>query len=196
MDRVEKPKIEKLGVEEKRRRGVLGQRAEGRGAEPSSCRIMGKEEPGGVDEGAGPEIEEAAEKYQGAPGSAGGFSREKVTLKENPDGEGEKAGAGAGGHHPAGTQWGPNRDGGSGAVGDLAQDVLRVGGSGVTGHGPGVGESLPRETPGSCGCGEGGASKQSPGSGEEVVPGGEHERGEGSAFGLRSSRGEKKQNET
>jgi transposase InsO family protein len=168
-----------------------GPGGEGGGPEPSSCRIIGEEESDGVDAGVGQKIEEAAEKYQGAPGSAGGFSREKAlgTLKENPDGEREKAGAGAGGHHPTGAQWGFDRDGGSGAVGDLAQDVLRVGGSGPAGHGPGVGESCSRETPCSSGCGEGGASKQSPGSGEKVVLSGEDDRGEGSAFGLRSSRG-------
>jgi transposase InsO family protein len=152
-----------------------GPGGEGGGPEPPSGRIIGEEEPGGVDEGAGPEIEEAAEKYQGAPGSAGGVNREKAlaTLKEDPDGEGEKAGAGAGIHHPAGTQRGSNRDGGSGAVGGITEDVLRVGGSGFAGHGVGVGESLPRETPCSSGRGEGGASKQSPGSGEEVVLSGE-----------------------
>jgi len=163
-----------------------GPGGEGGGPEPPSCRIIGEEEPGGVDEGAGPEIEEAAEEYQGAPGSAGGVNREKAlaTLKEDPDGEGEKAGAGAGGHHPTGAQWGFERDGGSGAVGDLAQDVLRVGGSGPESHGPGIGESFPREALCSSGCGEGGASKQSPGSGEKVVLSGEDDRGEGSAFGL------------
>lgn len=168
-----------------------GPGGEGGGPEPPSCRIIGEEEPGGVDEGAGQEIEEAAEKYQGAPGSAGGFSREKAlaTLKEDPDGEGEKACTGAGIHHPAGTQRGSNRDGGSGAVGGVTEDVLRVGGSGFAGHGPGVGESLPRETPCPSGCREGGAAKASPGSGETVVSGGEDDRGERSAFGLRSSRG-------
>jgi transposase InsO family protein len=168
-----------------------GPGGKGGGPEPPSCRIIGKEEPGGVDEGAGQEIEEAAEKYQGAPGSTGGFSREKAlaTLEEDPDGEGEKACAGAGIHHPAGTQRGSNRDGGSGAVGGVAQDVLRVGGSGPASHGPGAGESFPREALCSSGCGEGGASKQSPGSGEKVVLSGEDDRGEGSTFGLRSSRG-------
>ncbi len=37
------------------------------------------------------------------------------------------------------------RDGGSGAVGGVAQDVLRVGGPGPESHGPGLGESGPRE---------------------------------------------------
>jgi len=168
---------------------AAGPGREGGGLEPPTCRIIGEEEPGRVDEGVGQKIEEAAEKYQGAPGSAGGFTREKVTLKESPDGEGEKAGAGAGGRHPTGAQWENDRDGGGGAVGSVAEDVLRVGGPGFAGHGPGVGESLPREAPGSSGCGEGGASKQSPGSGETVVLSGEDDRGEGSAFGLRSSRG-------
>ena len=170
---------------------AAGPGREGGGLEPPTCRIIGEEEPGRVDEGVGQKIEEAAEKYQGAPGSAGGFSGEKAlaTFKEDPDGEGEKAGAGAGGRHPTGAQWENDRDGGGGAVGSVAEDVLRVGGPGFAGHGPGVGESLPREAPGSSGCGEGGASKQSPGSGEKVVLSGEDDRGEGSAFGLRSSRG-------
>ena len=168
-----------------------GPGGEGGGPEPPSCRIIGEEEPGGVDEGAGPEIEEATEKYQGAPGSAGGFNREKAlaTLKENPDGEGEKVGAGAGIHHPAGTQRGLDCDGGSGAVGGVAEDVLRVGGSGAESHGPGVGESCSREALSSSGCGEGGSPKESAGSGKKVVLSGEDDRGEGSTFGLRSSRG-------
>ncbi len=39
-----------------------GPGGEGGGLEPPSCRIIGEEEPGGVAEGAGQEIEEAAEK--------------------------------------------------------------------------------------------------------------------------------------
>ena len=152
-----------------------GPGGEGGGLESPSCRIIEEEEPGGVDEGTGQAIEEAAEKYPGAPGGAGSFSREKAlaTLKENPDGEGEEVGAGAGVHHSAGTQWGLNRDGGGGASGDLSQDVLRVGRSGVGGDGGDVGESSARQTPDPRGCGEGRASKESPGSGEEVVSGGE-----------------------
>ena len=168
-----------------------GPGGEGGGPEPPSCRIIGKEEPGRDDERAGQEIEEAAEKYQGAPGSAGGFNREEVLeiFKENPDGEGEEVGTGAGGHYPAGPQRGLDRDGGSGAVGDLAEDVLRVGGPSSASYGSGVGESCSREALSSSGCGEGGSPEESAGSGEKVVPGGEDDRGEGSAFGLRSSRG-------
>jgi transposase InsO family protein len=166
-----------------------GPSGEGGGLEPPSCRIIGEKEPRGVDEGAGPKIEEAAEKCQGAPGSAGGFHREKVIFKENPDGAREEVGAGAGSGHPTSAQWATDRDGGRRAVGDLAQDVLRVGGPGPESHGPGAGEPGSREAPGSRGCGEGRASEQSSGSGEKVVPCGEDHRGEGSAFGLRSSRG-------
>jgi transposase InsO family protein len=152
-----------------------GPGGEGCGPEPPSCRIIGEEEPGGVDEGAGPEIEEAAEKYQGAPGSAGGFSREKVlaTLKENPDGEGEKVGAGAGIHHPAGTQWGLDRDGGGGASGGIAEDVLRVGGARLGGDGLGVGKPSCWTTACACGRGEGRVSAAERGAGEKTVSGGE-----------------------
>jgi putative transposase len=157
----------------------------GGGLEPPSGRII-KEEPGRDDEEAGQEIEEGARKPEGRPGRAGGCSGEEdlAVLKENPDGEGEKACAGAGVHHSAGTQWGPNRDGGGGASGDLAQDVLRVGRSGVGGDGGGVGESSARQTPDPPGCGEGRASEESSGSGEEVGSGGEDDRGEGFAVGL------------
>jgi transposase InsO family protein len=152
-----------------------GPGGEGCGPESPSCRIIGEEEPGGVDEGAGPEIEEAAEKYQGAPGSAGGFSREEVlaTLKENPDGEGEKVGAGAGIHHPAGTQWGLDRDGGGGASGGIAEDVLRVGGARLGGDGLGVGKPSCWTTACPCGRGEGRASAAERGAGEKTVSGGE-----------------------
>jgi transposase InsO family protein len=162
----------------------------GGGLESPSCRII-KEESGRDDEGAGQKIEEAAGKPEGCPGTAGGCSREKglTTIKEAPDGAGEEACAGAGGHHSAGAQWGPNRDGGSGALRGVAQDVLRVGGSSSASHGPGVGESFSREARGPSGCGEGGATEGSAGFEEEVIPDGEDGRGERSAGGIRSSRG-------
>jgi putative transposase len=156
----------------------------GAGLEPPSGRII-EEESGGGDEKAGQEAEEAARRPEGLPGTAGDGSGEKgLAVKENPDGEGEKAGAGAGVHHPAGAQWGPDCDGGGGAVGGVAQDVLRVGGSGPGGHGPGVGESSARETPHSSGYGEGRTSREGTGPGEEVVSGGEDDRGEGFAVGI------------
>jgi transposase InsO family protein len=145
----------------------------GGGLEPPSGRII-EEESGGGDEEAGQEAEEGAGRPEGLPGTAGDGSGEKdLAVKENPDGEGEKAGAGAGVRHPGGAQWGPDREGGGGAVGGVAQDVLRVGGSGLGGHGSGVGESSGGEASGPPGCGEGGTSRESPGSGEEVVSGGE-----------------------
>jgi transposase InsO family protein len=157
----------------------------GGGLEPPPCRIIEKES-GGDDERAGQETEETPRQPEGPAGREGGCSGEKdlAALKENPDGEGEEACAGAGVHHSAGMQWGLKRDGGGGTSGDLAQEVLRVGGSGFAGHGPGVGESCSRETPRPSGCGEGGASEESPGSGEEVGSGGEDDRGEGAAIGI------------
>jgi len=156
----------------------------GGGLEPPSGRII-EEEPGRDDETAGQETEEAARRPEGPPGTEGGGRGEKgLAVEENPDGAGEKAGAGAGVHHLTGAQWGPDRDGGGGAVGDLPQDLLRVGGPGLGGHGPGVGESSGREAPHPSGCGEGRASNESPGSGEEVVSGGEDDRGEGFAVGI------------
>jgi transposase InsO family protein len=159
------------------------------GLESPSCRIIGKEKPGRDDEGAGQETEETARKPEGPPGTAGGCSREEAlaTIKEIPDGEGEKAGAGAGVDPLAGTQRGIDRDGGGREVGSIAQDVLPVGRSGSESHGPGAGESFSRKALCSSGSGEGGAPKESPGSGEKVVPDGEDDRGERSAFGLRSS---------
>jgi transposase InsO family protein len=155
----------------------------GGGLESPFGRII-EEEPCGDDEKAGQEAEEAARQSAGSPGTGGGGGEKALAVEENPDGAGEKAGAGAGVHHPTGAQWGPNRDGGGGAVGGVAQDVLRVGGSGLGGHGPGVGESSSRETPHPSGCGERRASDEDPGSGEEVVSGGEDDRGEGFAVGI------------
>ncbi len=162
----------------------------GSSLEPPSGRII-KEESGRDDEKAGQEAEEGARKPEGSPGRAGGGSGEKdlAVFEEKPDGEGEKAGAGAGVHHSTSTQWGHNRDGGSGAVEDFPQDVLRVGGTSSASDGPGVGESSARQTLGSPGCGEGGTPEGSAGFKEEVVPGGEDGRGERCAGGIRSSRG-------
>ncbi len=171
--------------------GTVAPRAsgEGGGLEPPSCSIIGEKKPIGDDEGAGQETEETARKPEGPPGTAGGCSGEKAlaTIKEIPDGEGEKTSAGAGIDHPPGTERGLNRDGGGGALEGVAQDLLRVGGSGPESHGSGVGETCSREAVCSSGCGEGGAPKASPGSGEKVVPGGEDDRGERSSFGIRSS---------
>jgi len=162
----------------------------GGGLEPPPCRII-EEESGGGDERVGQEDEEAARQPEGFPGRAGGYTGEKAiaALQENFDGAGEKAGAGAGVDHSAGAQRSPDRDGGCGATGDLPQDVLRVGGSGVGSHGPGAAEAFAREAPISIGCGEGRASEEGTGPGEKVVSGGEDDRGEGFSFGLRSSRG-------
>ncbi len=135
-----------------------GNGGEGGGLEPSPCRIIGEKEPGGAFAGDRQEVEEAAERHQSIPGTSGD-NREKV-IQENPNGRGEEAGEGASGDHPSGTQRETDGDGGGRAVGDLAQDVLRVGGSGSESHGPGAGESGSWENLYSPGSGEGGASRQ------------------------------------
>jgi transposase InsO family protein len=147
---------------------------EGGGLESPSGRII-KEEPGRNDETAGQETEEGARKPEGAPGRAGGCSGEKAlaVLKENADGEGEKACAGAGVHHSAGTQWGLERDGGGTAAGGIAEDVLRVGGARLGGDGWGVGKPSCWTTACPCGRGEERASAAERGAGEKTVSGGE-----------------------
>jgi len=134
-----------------------GNRGEGCGLKPPPCRIIGEEEPGGITSGDRQEIEEAAEKH--SSGNAD-INRETVIVKENADGRGEEVGPRAGGGHPYGAERETDGDGGSGAVGNLAEDVLRLGGPGLEGHGRGVGEPGPREAPCPPGSGEGGAPGQ------------------------------------
>ena len=136
-----------------------GNGGEGCGPEPPTCRIIGEEEPGGAAAGDRQEIEAVAEKHAGI-GTAGGASREKLIFKENSDGRGEEVGPGASSGHPGSAQRETDGDRRSGAVGGVAQDVLRVGGPGLKSYGPGLGEPGPRETPDPSGSGEGGASRQ------------------------------------
>jgi transposase InsO family protein len=135
-----------------------GNGGEGGGLEPPPCRIIGEEEPGGITAGDRQEIEAAGEEH---PGIAACARRENLILEGDPDGQGEGFGPGAGGGHPSGAERETDGDGGGGAVRDLAQDVLRMGGPGSYGHGRGVGEPGPRETPCPPGFGEGGASRES-----------------------------------
>ena len=160
-----------------------GSGGEGCGPEPPTGRIIGEEEPGGVASGNRQEIEAAAEEHSGI-GTFGGNNREKLILQEGPDGRGEEVVPGAGGGHPGSAQWETDRDGRGRAVGGIAQDVLRVGGPGLEGDGSGVGEPGSRETCGSCGSGERGASEGSTGPEEKITPCGADDRGEGSDYGL------------
>jgi transposase InsO family protein len=165
-----------------------GPGGEGGGLEPSTCRIIGEKEPSGASARNGQEIEAAAEEHFGV-GTCRGASRKKLILQGDSDGRGEEVGPGAGGGHPGGAQRETDGDGGSGAVRDLAEDVLRVGRPGLKSYGRGVGEPDSRETLHPPGSGEGGALEKSSRFGEEVVLSGEDDRGEGSAYGLRPSRG-------
>jgi hypothetical protein len=134
-----------------------GNRREGGGLEPPTCRIIGEKEPGGIPSGDRQEIEAAAEEH---PGVAACARRENLILGGDPDGQGEGFGPGAGGSHPGGAEREIDGDGGRGAVRGIAEDVLRVGGPGSYGHGRGVGEPGPREAFDSPGSGEGGTSRE------------------------------------
>jgi len=68
--------------------GASGAGGEGGGVESPPGRIIGEEKQDGGDEGAGPEVEGIAEEYPCVPGRAGDSNRERMTFKENPDGEG------------------------------------------------------------------------------------------------------------
>jgi transposase InsO family protein len=159
------------------------------GAEPSSCGIVGTEEQGRGDEGVGAAVNTSAvqdstqrEEPRQARGVAGGWSLEEglTILMEIEDGtettktpEGKGAGdcASAGAGDPTGTQWSVNGKGGSEAVGDLAQDLLRMGGAIPESDGSGAGESPSRKAACGCGRGERDASGEGPGVGEEALPG-------------------------
>jgi transposase InsO family protein len=151
-----------------------GSGGEGGGPEPPACRIIGEEEPGGIALGDRQEIEAVAAEHSSGNVAAG---REEVIVKEGPDGQGEGFGPGAGGGYPGSAQRETDGDGGSGAVRDLSQDVLRVGGPGLKGDGPSAGESGSREASDSCGSGEGGVAEGSGGLEEKVTPCGADDRG-------------------
>ena len=153
------------------------------GIELASCGIVGAEEQGRSDERVGAAFGPTAGEPSGqARGSEGGCNREDglTIFKEIEDGgdgrtaqegEGAEACAGAGAGDSPGAQWSLNGKGGSAAAGSVAQDVLRVGGEVPESHGSGVGESSCGKTACACGRGEGDASGEDSGVGEEAGPG-------------------------
>jgi len=153
------------------------------GIELASCGIVGAEEQGRSDERVGAAFGPTAGEPSGqARGSEGGCNGEDglTIFKEIEDGgdgrtaqegEGAEACAGAGAGDSPGAQWSLNGKGGSAAAGGVAQDVLRVGGEVPESHGSGVGESSCGKTACACGRGEGDASGEDSGVGEEAGPG-------------------------
>src|SRR4030067_875047 len=149
MEKIERPKVERLGMEEKKGRKVSGQTAE------QKCRA-GLSGWGAT----------AGEPGQ-ARGVTGDWNREKglTILGEIPDGgkrtatqegfsgEEQKACAGAGVGDPPGAQGSLNGKGGGESAGGIAQDILRVGGEVPKSHGVGVGESSSGKA--TCGWGRG-----------------------------------------
>jgi transposase InsO family protein len=167
--------------------------------ELASCGIIGAEESGWRDERIGGAFGQTSERSGQARGVAGDWSIEEglTILMEMADGgkgtvlqEGfgtgeEKTGASAGHGNPPGAQWSLNGKGGSEAVGGIAQDVLQMGGKVSQSHGPGIGESSCGEASSPYRRGEGETSGADPGVGEKALFGGEDDRGQGDAFGLR-----------
>jgi transposase InsO family protein len=171
-----------------------GPAASGRGGkrgsvESSSCGIVGTEEPGRGNERVGaavspPAVQESTQREEPRQTRAvtGGWSLEEglTILMEIGDGteatEGRKGqGAGdcasAGMGDPPGAQWTLNGQGGGEEPGDLAQDLLRVGGAVPESDGTSLGESSRGEAACGCGRGEGDASGEGAGVGEEALPG-------------------------
>jgi len=167
---------------------------ENSGIELASCGIVGAEEQGRSDERIGAAFGSTTGEPggQATRGAAGGISRERdlMILGEIPDGrkgkeaqeglggEEQRACTGAGVGNSPGAQWSVNYKGRGEAAGGIAQDVLRVGGEVAESHGSGVGESPCGEAASGCGRGEGDASGEDPGVGEEARYGRGGDRGE------------------
>jgi transposase InsO family protein len=144
---------------------------------PASCGIVGAEEQGRSNERTGATFDPTPGDQ--ARGASGGCSRQEglTVFKEIGDGgkqtaaqegEGAEARMGAGVGDSQGAQRSLNGQGGSEASGGITQDVLRMGREIPESHGPGLGESFCREAPCAYGRGEGGASGEGPGVGEEA----------------------------
>ncbi len=180
------------------------------GIEFSSCSIVGTEEQGRGDERVGPTVspppvQDSTQREESRQtwGVAGDWSLEEglTILMEIRDGaettraqEGKGTGdcTSAGVCDPPGAQWSLNGKGGSEAAGDLAQDLLRVGGAIVESDGPGAGDSPRGEATCGCGRGERDASGESSGVGKEALHGREKDRGQrnlGALWGV-SGRGD------
>jgi transposase InsO family protein len=178
-----------------------GPGAERGGAEPSTCGIVGAQEQGRVDQRVGTAFgQTAGDPDTQTRGVAGGFIGEEglrisreiwdgadATEAQEEEGAGDCASAGGG--DPPGAKRSVNGQGGSETAGDIAQDLLRVGGALPPSHGLGAGESAFREASCSSGRGEGGASGTGEGVGEEALAGREDHRGQRNPGGLRGVSG-------
>ncbi len=180
--------------------------------ELASCGIIGAEEQGWDDERIGAAFGQSSGEPDPASGeAAGSWSREVGTtryredltiFRGNADGtkttaiqEGfvrgeQKTCTGAGVGNSPGAQWSLNGKGGSGVVGSVPQDVLRVGREIPQCHGFGAGESSCGKAVHACGRREGEASGTDPEVGEETLFGGEDHRGQGDVSGLRHVSGQ------
>ena len=157
------------------------------GIESSTCSIVGTEEQRRDDEKVGaafspPSVQDPTQREESkqARGFAADWSLEEglTILMEIEDGaeameaqEGEGTCASAGIGDSPGAQRSVNGKGRSEASRDIAQDLLRVGGTVLKSDGSCLGESLCRKTICGCGRGERDASEAGSGVGEETLPG-------------------------
>ena len=151
--------------------------------ESASCGIIGNEKQ----DGGGQELRGAPGETprQNDPGeqdrkAEGDRSREETLIvseersnggesaEEGLGGGEQKACSGAGDSDSSGAKRSSDGKGGSEAAGDIAKDLLRVGGEVPQSHGPGAGEPLCGEAFCARGRGEGDASGEGPGAGEEA----------------------------
>jgi transposase InsO family protein len=173
--------------------GLDGERG---GVEPASCGIVGAQEQGRVDKGAGAAFGSPAGQFGTQAGGVAGDCngeealtifreiRDGAEAREAQKGEGVGACPPAGAGDPPGAQRSPNGKAGGSASGSVAQDLLRVGGEVPQSHGSGSGESPRREVVRTCRRGEGETSRADPGAGEETLPGRENRRGQRDLGGL------------
>jgi transposase InsO family protein len=131
--------------------------AERGGIEPATCGIVGAQEQGRVNQKVGtafgPTAGDCGIQTRGVAGGCTGEEGLRIfreigdgadaTEAQEEEGAGGCASAGTG--DSSGAQWSPNGKGGGRASGDIAQDLLRVGGEVAQSHGLGAGESACRE---------------------------------------------------
>ena len=144
------------------------------GIESPTCGIVGQEDPAGVTQGigaaSGPDAGKPGANQDG--GDEGGPGGEKVRVfRERVHGERQESCPAAGAGDPESSQWSPHGPEGSEGVGDIPQDLLRVGATGTERHGPGIGEPPCGEACCDSGPGKGGAGGKDRGAGEETLSG-------------------------
>src|SRR4030042_974274 len=139
MEKTEKPKVERPGIEEKKGRKGPGHTAE------EKCRAVlsvwtERRKPGEVCRELGVAWSLLSQWQERAMEGMFWELRDGGEGTAAQEGEGAETRTGTGAGDPAGAWWNLNGKAGSSALGGVAQNVLRVGGKVAKNHGPGVGE--------------------------------------------------------